>query len=137
MNNLSKVFVFKISATIIFWCIPLILFPSTVIEKAGLPAQPTYMFIRMLGWGYLSLCVGYYFGLKASLQGKRLMGPIWVGIISNGGAFFYLTYYGALGAWSEWGVLIQFIGWSSVFATAVITLGLIVFGVRGSESQIS
>ena len=32
------------------------------------------MFVRMLGWAYLAQCVGYYFALKASLHGKRLMG---------------------------------------------------------------
>ena len=46
------------------------------------------MFVRMLGWAYLALCVGYYFALKASQHGKRLMGPIWVGMASNGGHAF-------------------------------------------------
>ena len=133
MNNLSKVFVFKIGATILVWCIPLLLFPTFLLEQAGFPEQNSYMFVRMLGWAYLALCVGYWFGLQASLQGKRLMGPIWVGIMSNGGAFFYLLYFGVIGTWSPWGGFIQFIAWSSTLATALITLGLYVYGVRGSE----
>ena len=91
------------------------------------------MFVRMLGWAYLALCVGYYFALQASLAGKRLMGPIWVGIVSNGGAGIYLLYYGVIGTWSDWGGLVQFIAWGSVVATALITLGLLVYGVRGNE----
>ena len=45
------------------------------------------MFVRMLGWAYLALCVGYYFALKASLHDKRLMGPICVGMAMAGHVF--------------------------------------------------
>ena len=79
---------------------------------------------------------GYYFGLQASLQGKRAMGPIWVGIVSNGGACLYLIYFGLSGAWASWGPLIQFVGWSSALATALITLGLYVYGVRGQGEAV-
>ena len=95
------------------------------------------MFVRMLGWAYLALCVGYYFALKASLHGKRLMGLIWVGMASNGGACLYLLYYGVIGSWSSWGGAVQFIAWGSVGATALITLGLYVYGVKGSEPVIA
>jgi len=37
MNNLSRIFIFKIAATVIVWCIPLLLFPASVLEIAGLP----------------------------------------------------------------------------------------------------
>ncbi len=130
MNRLASVFTFKIAATVLFWSVPLILFPRSLLEAAGFPAQPTYMFVRMLGWAYLALCVGYAFGLAAALRNERLMPPIWVGIVSNGGACVYLTYYGATGTWVDWGPAIQFLGWSSVAATAAITLGLYLWGVR-------
>lgn len=132
MNKLSMVFTFKISATVLFWCAPLILMPASWLSAAGFPEQDSYMFVRMLGWAYLALCVGYGFGLKASLNGQRAMAPIWVGILSNGGAFLYLLYYGAIGTWNSWGGMIQFVGWASMMATFLITLGLIVFGVRGA-----
>lgn len=132
MNALSWVFIFKIAATVLVWCVPLLLLPSAVIEALGFPPQDTYMFVRMLGWAYVALCVGYAFGLKAALKGKRLMGPIWVGIVSNGGACLYLSYYGLTGTWSDWGFPIQFIAWNSIVATFFITLGLYLFGVRGS-----
>lgn len=135
MNHLSKVFVFKISATVLFWCVPLILFPGAILEAVGFPAQPSYMFVRMLGWAYLALCVGYAFGLKASLRGQRAAGPVWVGIVSNGGACAYLLFYGISGEWSAWGGFVQFVLWSSVAATAVITCGLYVFGVRGGSGR--
>jgi len=132
MNNLTRVFIFKISATVLFWCIPLIFFPESILGAIGFPSQPTYMFVRMLGWAYLALCVGYAFGLKASLQDKRAAGPIWVGIVSNGGACLYLAYYGIAGTWAAWGGFVQFVLWSSVLATGAITSGLYFFGVRGA-----
>ena len=132
MNALSRVLVFKISATLLFWSLPLILLPADLIEAAGFPHQDSYMFVRMLGWAYLALCVGYGFALREALQGRRAMAQIWVGIVSNGGAFGYLAYYGLAGTWSTWGPLIQLVAWASVLATLLITLGLWRFGLRGS-----
>ena len=132
MNPLSQIFVFKIAATVFAWCLPLILMPASWFDAIGFPEQESLMFVRMLGWAYLALCVGYGFGLKESLQGRRAMGPIWVGVVSNGGACLYLSYYGIVGAWASWGAALQFIGWASVLATFLITAGLILCGVRGS-----
>ncbi len=132
MNNLSKVLIAKIAGTIVVWCLPLILFPEPLLKATGFPPQTTCMFVRLLGWAYLALCVCYFFGLRASLAGKRLMGPIWVGIVSNGGACAYLLYYGATGTWAAWGLGLQLIAWGSAVATALITLGLFVYGVRGN-----
>jgi hypothetical protein len=133
LDKLSLVFIFKIAATVLFWCTPLIVIPGETLAALGFPAQQSYMFVKMLGWAYLALCVGYWFGLKAALEGKRLMGPIYVGIVSNGGAFLYLVYYAIAGSWSEWGGFIQFMGWSSIVATALITVGLIRYGVNGDQ----
>ena len=97
MSPLAYVLTFKIAGTLLFWCVPLLFFPAWLLESIGLPQQGSYMFIRMLGWAYLALCVGYGFALKAALAGVRLMGPIWVGLVSNGGACLYLLYYGVRG----------------------------------------
>lgn len=136
MNALSRVFIFKIAATVLAWCLPLLLLPASMIEALGFPPQETYMFVRMLGWAYLALCVGYAFGLKASLNGQRQMGPIWVGLVSNGGACLYLLYYGLGDAWVGWGLPIQVIAWSSIVATFLITLGLYIYGVKGSGEKV-
>jgi hypothetical protein len=131
MNRLSQVFVFKIAATALFWCAPLILFPAGFLEVVGLPAQPSYLFVRLLGWAYLALCVGYAFGLRESLQGKRPSGAVWMGIASNASACICLGWFGAIGTWSEWGLLLQFLLWASVVVTAAVTAGLYGFGVHG------
>lgn len=135
MNGLSKVFIAKIVATILFWCAPLILLPPAALEALGFPRQDTFLFMRLLGWAYLSLCVGYYHGLLASLKGKRSMGPIYVGIVSNGGASALLLWYGTSGGWSDWGAFVQFSMWTSALATALITAGLFIHGVQGTEAK--
>ena len=130
MNALSIVFVFKIAATVLVWCAPLILFPADWLAAAGFPAVAEPMFVRMLGWAYLALCVGYAFGLRESLRGRQAPAAIWTGIVSNGGACVYLLYFGLTGAWVEWGGFIRFVAWSSMLATLLITAGLIEYGVR-------
>ncbi len=133
MSRLSVVLVLKILATILFWSAPLILLPGATLHALRFPEQSSYMFEKMLGWAYVALCVGYWFGLRASLAGKRLMPPIYVGIVSNGGACLYLLWYGLSGAWQDWGAFVQLVGWSSIAATALITAGLVRYGVFGTE----
>ena len=133
MSKLSVVLAFKIIATIVFWSAPLVLLPGENLHALGFPEQSSYMFVKLLGWAYFALCVGYWFGLRASLAGKRLMPPIYVGIVSNGGACLYLLWYGLSGTWQDWGPFVQFVGWSSIAATALITAGLVRYGVYGTE----
>ncbi len=134
MNRLSIVFIVKIGATVLFWCVPLIFFPAELLVALGFPPQPGYLFVRLLGWAYLALCVGYGFGLRDALRGLRAPGPIWVGIVSNGGACGWLLWHGVSGEWSRWGGFVQFVLWSSVAATAAITAGLYGYGVRNGAA---
>ena len=134
MNNLSNVYRFKIIATVLFWCIPLLVFPEKL-SAFGFPKHETYLFVRLLGWAYLALCVGYFDGLRASMKGIKLMGPIYVGLVSNGGACLILLYYAICGAWEGWEIALQVIGWGSIGATFLITLGLYVFGIRGASER--
>ena len=73
--------------------------------------------------------MGYGFGLQEALRGNVIRGPVVVGIVSNGGACLYLLYFGFTGAWATWGAAIQFVCWSSVLATTLITLGLFRYGL--------
>jgi len=68
------------------------------------------------------------------------MFAIWVGVVSNSGAFVILMYYGTVVGWSEWGLLLRTVLWASVIATALIACGLYWFGIRGKgveESEAS
>lgn len=130
LRGLVNVLYFKIGATMLFWCIPLLTFPAHMLELLGLPPQSTLIFLRMLGWAYFALCVGYTFALSEARRGQRLIGAIWVGIVSNGGACLLLVFYGLAGAWNAWGQLAQFILWGSAVSTALITFGLFRYGLR-------
>lgn len=132
MTALARVFVVKIAATVLFWCMPLMLFPADVLARLGLPEPGRLLlFVRLLGFAYLALCVGYGFGLAAALKGQRAMGPIVVGIISNGGASLYLCYCGLSGVWSDWVGIMPWLLWSSAAVTGLISFLLYWFGVRG------
>lgn len=76
MNPLSAVLLFKIAATVLMWCVPMLLFPPAVLTVLGLPDQSSYLFIRLLGWAYLALCVGYGFAYQAARRGEVMSGPI-------------------------------------------------------------
>ncbi len=119
----------KIAATILFWCIPLLLFPSSLLETFGFPPQENMVFLRLLGWAYFALCVGYGFGLQSARRGVRAPGPIWTGIVSNGGACVLLIVFGSSGTWSDWGSLAQAFMWGSALATGLIAAALVTSGV--------
>ena len=133
MNVLALILTFKIVATVLVWCIPLLLFPSWLLEQSGLPSQEINMFARMLGWAYLSLCVGYCVGLSDEIQGKRNMLVVCVGLVSNGGGCLYLLYYGFSGTWTHWAVPLQVMLWGSAIAAGLITAGLYVFGFKSTN----
>jgi hypothetical protein len=130
LNLLAIVFVAKILFTFLIWCIPLLLFPSKLLAYIGIPEPINIVFLRLLGMAYAALMVGYIFGLMATLHGGYPVEAIWVGIISNGGAFFLLIIYGFSKAWSTWGFLAQTIMRLSILATGSITTGLIFTGLR-------
>ncbi|AVP97726.1 hypothetical protein C7S18_11180 [Ahniella affigens] len=132
MTALARVFVVKIAATVLFWCVPLLLFPTDVLVRLGIPEPGSLLlFVRLLGWAYLALCVGYGFGLAAALKGQRAMGSIAAGIVSNGGASLYLCYFGLSGAWSDWGGIMPWLLWASAAVTGLLAVLLYWFGVRG------
>jgi hypothetical protein len=58
-----------------------------------------------------------------------------VDIVSTGGACVYLLFYGLVGTWADWGLPLHLLAWGSAFATALITLSLVRFGVRGHQRQ--
>jgi hypothetical protein len=130
MNPLSAVLLFKIAATVLMWCVPMLLFPPVVLTVLGLPDQSSYLFIRLLGWAYLSLCVGYGFAYQAARRGEVMPGPIWMGLVSNGGASVLLTVHGVFGEWTQWGLLFQALAWASAVITGLIALGLWWYGIR-------
>ena len=136
MNALSFAFVGKIAVTIVLWCIPLIFFPLQLLEGMGLPVEANGMFLRLLGWGYLALCVGYAFGLREATRGNVAVGPIWAGIVSNGGACVWLAWFGLTGTWDSWHQWVQVIGWVSVVGTAIVTLQLIFLGLLSSRPKV-
>jgi hypothetical protein len=84
------------------------------------------VFLRLLGAAFLALVVGYLSGILGLSRGDDIRDIIWVGITSNGLASLILFYFGFTGAWKEWRRLARIYMWGSAFATALITIGLVV-----------
>ena len=129
MNSLAIVLIIKIIFTVLLWCLPLLLFPESLLIKLGLPKSSTMLFLRLLGMAYLALVGGYCFGLMEMLNGDYPTDVVWMGIVSNGGACLILLINGMLRTWKTWGLPAQFMMWFSLIATGGITLGLIVTGL--------
>jgi len=135
MNHLSKVLVFKIVGTLVFWCLPLLFYPSSIATIAGLAGESATMLLQLLGWAYLALCVGYGFALKQAMDGQTQLSAMWVGVVSNGGGCLLLGYYGLQGYWLELSWQANLILWGSLLSTFVITIGLIHFGLRQNKKD--
>lgn len=141
LQYLAYVYWFKIIATVCFWSLPLLCFPSTWLQALWMAnrndasaflSDQTILFQRLLGWAYLALCVGYAQGLHACSSPQQptiLPGPILVGLVSNSGACLWLLHgmvFTSLASQAH--PFLQFVLWSSIVATAFITWGLYVFG---------
>ncbi|GJM09844.1 MAG: hypothetical protein DHS20C11_21200 [Lysobacteraceae bacterium] len=128
LTKLATTLFVKIFATLVFWCGPLLLLPTNTLVALGLP-ESSEPFVRLLGWAYLSLCVGYGFGLRAELSGQRPVAAIWLGIVSNSGASAYLAYFSSTDTWQGAHPWVQLLIWCSAVVAALIAICLAWFGV--------
>jgi hypothetical protein len=126
---LASVLSIKITITLIFWSLPLLLFPASLFVWMGMSEPKPMLFLRLLGAAYLALVVGYMSGLRRLARGDEVQDIVWVGITSNGSAFLILLLCGIAGTWKGWGILAQTYMWVSVLLTASLTLGLVVAGL--------
>ena len=130
MNKLSAVLMFKIIVTMAVWSAPLILLPESILIRFVAIEPGGSLFIQLLGWAYLCLCVGYALILKDSLKGKIQIGPICVGILSNAGASAILFWHGISGSWAQKGLLFNTLASGSTVTTLAIPILLYHYGIR-------
>jgi hypothetical protein len=129
MTGLLIVFLIKILFTAIFWSLPLLFAPEKLVLWIGIPITNNMIFLRLLGMVYTSLLVGYIFAFNSIRQGEYPLTTVWVGIVSNGGAALILLVYGLFGYWKSWKIIAQAGMWFFMFATALISIGLIATGL--------
>jgi hypothetical protein len=136
MKGLRGLLIRKIAITGIFWCVPLLAFPSAWFVALGMPAPEPLLFVRLLGAAYLALLVGYYMGLKGITSGASPMPVINMGLASNGLACLVLIYFGATSSWSSWSTGAQVFMWLSALGALGITFSLLKFRKRFSVSAV-
>jgi hypothetical protein len=130
MTGLSIVFLCKILLTAFCWSLPLLVVPEVLVTKIGIPIANNIIFLRLLGMAYAALLVGYVFAFNATLRGEYPLTTLWVGIVSNGGVSLILLIYGLLGYWKSWSAIAKSMMWFSMLATALITIGLVMTGLK-------
>jgi hypothetical protein len=123
----------KVLFTLAFWSLPLLTFPASWFAWMGMPEPKPMLLLRLLGAAFLALVVGYMSGILGLGRGEDVRDIIWMGITSNSLASLILFFFGFTGAWKEWRRLARIFMWGSAFATALITLGLVVGLLRGGQ----
>lgn len=135
MRGLKGLLIRKIVITGIFWCAPLLFFPSAWFVALGMPAPEPLMFTRMLGAAYLALLVGYYAGLRGLAAGESPLPVIHMGIVSNGLACLLMAFFGVTGSWSSWGAGAQGFMWLSALGALGIAFSLLKFRARFTKAH--
>jgi len=129
VKPLEMVLIAKIALTIFFWCLPLIFFPSALLICLGFDMGPL-IFVRLLGFAYLALLVGYILAWRNFKTGIYPANTILVGLVSNFGACMVLCWGLLDGQWSEWGPIAQLYMWTSITATGAISFSLYKYGIK-------
>jgi hypothetical protein len=114
---------------------PFLLLPDSVLHTAKVPnhAEP---FVRLLGWAYLTLGVGYWHGLRELRTGRHPTNAIIVGLVSNGGACALLTYYDVTDGFRSYIDVVRWGAWGSAVVTLIITAGLYGYGLHGTAADV-
>lgn len=124
MLLLKRVLMFKITVTVFAWVLPFLFFPKDWIQLfMGFSPEPQFP-IRLLGWSYLALAVGYSYGFKQANMGITPWGVILMGLVSNGGAAVIVGWHLLYGEASDLAGIPLLLIWGSFAALLAITLGL-------------
>ncbi|MEO1308674.1 MAG: hypothetical protein AAFV38_12315 [Pseudomonadota bacterium] len=117
-GSLKAVLICKIALTLLFWALPLLVFPSTLLGFFITPLPEPLIYLRLLGLAYLALTVAYIGGLVEAFRGGFPMTTVLMGLVSNGGAAILLLVY----LLSE---AVQPVLWASWLVVTLITCGLL------------
>jgi len=70
----------KVVLTFLFWGLPLLLFPISLLQRLGIPAEDT-IYLRLLGAVITALGVAYWYAYKDPVHNIAI---VKVGIVDNG-----------------------------------------------------
>ncbi|MEM8661010.1 MAG: hypothetical protein AAGF35_09005 [Pseudomonadota bacterium] len=130
LELVKQVLLYKIVITILLWALPFLLAPANVLQLLmGAVPEPIFN-LRLLGWAYVALIIGYVGGLLQARNGVMPLQIIAMGLVSNGGASLLVLGHLLWGTGAELRGLPAFLTWFSFIALALITIGLVVAALQ-------
>ena len=124
LRLLERTLVSKIVLTTVLWAVPFLFFSREALEPLmGVVPEPLFS-LRLLGWCYVALIVGYGAGLLEVRAGRMPWGVVAMGLVSNGGGAGLLGAHLLFGAGRSLPVLAATMNWISWIALLAITTGL-------------
>jgi hypothetical protein len=134
---LSVLLLVKIGGTGLLFALPALALPAHKFPSLlGTPAPgPLTVFVRLLGWAWVSLLVGYWGGMQLLGAGIFPTYPLCMGVVSNGGAGVLILGWLAKGgkskSWSKQGRAIMLFG--AVFVLGVT--GALIVALKAQFAQ--
>lgn len=129
MKGLKRLLIRKIVITAVFLCAPLLLFPQSFFIDFGITNE-SMLFLRLLGFAYLALLVGYYGGMRTIDDGENPVSVIYMGLVSNGFAGFTFLIFGLMERWAHLSLWLQIYLWVITIGAFYMTFQLLRVAMR-------
>lgn len=97
MTRLTLILIIKIAFTAVTVAAPFLLLPPERIAEMVGAAAPSPAQYRLYGVAMIALLAGYAFAIPMAQRGERPLGPMVMGVISNGGGAITLLAFGVEG----------------------------------------
>ena len=134
LSILKPLLAFKIVVTFFAWALQFLLLPVSVLEQGMGPVPEPIFQLRMLGWAYLALCVGYFAGLLEARRGRMPWGVVAMALVSNGGSAALLGSHLLFGGGAELTGWPLYATWATFAVLLFIMTVLLIVALWGSRN---
>jgi hypothetical protein len=87
---LKRILVVKVLFTFLFWGLPLLIMPAALLQRFGVPASDTPIYLRLLGAVITALGLAYWYAYKDPVRNIAILKA---GIVDNGLVFLVTLYF--------------------------------------------
>jgi hypothetical protein len=95
---LKRILAVKVALTFLFWGLPLLLMPITLLKRLGMPTPDDPIYLRLLGAVIMAIGVAYWYAFKDPVHNIAILKA---GIVDNGlvtlVTLVFIVFYGLRG----------------------------------------